>query len=172
MEIELGRFVGLPAHALFVHVPIVLTPLTAAGSIWVAASAPWRRRIGLIVLGCAVLLAIATQLAISSGEALHEAVRKAPLVETHASQSDLLEPVMIALLMCVVVVLWVDRLSRGTGASPIQRVLQARPRLVSVALTVATVVVSLVALGLVIRVGHSGAQAVWEDNPDLVRPLP
>ena len=172
MEFEIGRFVGLPAHAFFVHVPIVLTPLTAAGSIWVAVSAPWRRRIGVIVLACAALLAVTTQLAIGSGEALREAVRKTPLVRTHASQSDLLEPVMLALLLCVVVILWLDRPQRGSETSWLRRWVQAHLRLISTAVTVATIVVALTALGLVVRAGHSGARAVWKENKELVRPLP
>jgi hypothetical protein len=172
MEIEIGRFAGLPAHALFVHIPIVLTPLTAAGSISVAVSAQWRRRIGVIVLGCAVLLAIATQLAIGSGEALREAIRKTPLVKTHAGQSDLLEPVMLALLLCVIVILWLDRRSLRPDTSRLQRLLQARLRVISTAVTVATIVVALTALGLVIRAGHSGSKAVWKENKELVRPLP
>ena len=79
---------------------------------------------------------------------------------------------MLALLLCVIVILWLDRQRSRPGTSAVHQFLHARLRLVSAAVTVATVVVSLSALGLVIRAGHSGARAVWKENKDLVRPLP
>ncbi|HUQ63980.1 MAG TPA: DUF2231 domain-containing protein [Acidimicrobiales bacterium] len=173
MKIEIGRLWGLPAHALLVHIPIVLTPITAAGGLATAFSGWWRRRVGAIVLVSAAVLAVGTQLAIGSGEALREAVRKTPLVRTHVGQSDLLEPVMLALLGSILGLLLIER-ARVRGAEGRLSGTRRAPtlRLLWCATVLATVVSAATATGLVIRAGHSGARAVWKDSPQLVRPLP
>jgi len=78
MEMEIVKLAGLPAHALLIHIPIVLTPITAPGSLLTVLSRHWRRRIGSVVAVSAVVLAVGTQLAIGSGQALEKAVRKTP----------------------------------------------------------------------------------------------
>jgi len=164
MDLEIGKVLGLPAHALLVHVPIVLAPLTAVGSVSVAFSQRWRQRIGVVVLAFALALAIGTQLAIGSGKALEHAVRKTALVKTHVGQSDLLEPVMLALLASVIALLVLDRIRRHGD--------DAKIRMASVAVVLATLISAAAAVGLVVRTGHSGARAVWKDSPQLVREVP
>jgi hypothetical protein len=124
------------------------------------------------VLASVIVLAVVTQLAIGSGEALKEAVRKTPLVREHASQSDVLEPVILVLLLCVIAVLWLHRRPAGAARSWPRQLVQRRPALASAVVAAATIIASLSAVGLVIRAGHSGSRAVWKDSPQLVRRLP
>jgi uncharacterized membrane protein len=80
----MDRIFGLPAHPLLVHIPVALIPLSALGAIVIAVSERWRRRIGWVVVGVAGFAAIASQLAVTSGEELEEAVDESELVHRHA----------------------------------------------------------------------------------------
>ena len=172
MELEISKLWGLPAHPLLLHIPVILTPLTVVGGVVVAFSPSWRRKIGVPLVILAVVLAVSTQLTISSGEALKEAVRRTALVRKHVSQSDLIEPVVILFLLSLCGLVLFDRWQRG---ELIPQRLKAMPaaatRWLLVAASAGTIVTGAWALGLVIRAGHSGAQATWKENPQIVRPV-
>ena len=172
VELELGKLFGLPAHPFLVHIPVVLTPLTVSGGVAAAVSSRWRRRMGVPLIALALVLAVATQLTIGSGEALKEAVRKTALVREHVSQSDLIEPFMILFLVSLCGLVLFDRWRRGELLpARLSRIKARTTRLLFVLAALATVVSGGAATALVIRAGHSGARATWQKNPQIVRPI-
>ena len=72
---------GIPAHPLVVHAAAVLVPLTAIGIIAIAVSARLRRRLGVVVVGLAVLSVGFVGLSQQSGESLQDKVAETRLVE-------------------------------------------------------------------------------------------
>lgn len=79
---------GLPAHPLFAHIPVVLIPLAAIGAVLML----WPRlrdRIGWFVVAIVFVAGLSTQLVISSGQSLREYVRDraAPRTRTWARTS-------------------------------------------------------------------------------------
>lgn len=70
MELKIDRIIGLPAHPLFAHAPVVLVPLTALLALTCAISRRQRERLGWLAVGLALASLVFVQLAIGSGEAL------------------------------------------------------------------------------------------------------
>jgi 4-amino-4-deoxy-L-arabinose transferase-like glycosyltransferase len=164
VEIKIDSILGLPAHPLFAHGPVVLVPLTAIAAVVCALSRGWRQRLGWLVVGLAFVTVVSVALAIGSGEAFEESVRESELVEDHAGTSDSLLPLTAGLFVAVVALVAVDRaFSRGSedgnpGSS-------ASRRWVIAGLAAATIVTASVSTVWIYRSGHSGAKAVWDD-PD------
>ena len=85
--LALTSLFGLPAHALLVHIPVVLIPLGAVGAVLML----WprlRRAVGWWVCGILVVAGIATQLAISSGQSLEDYVHETQLMRDHAHMGE------------------------------------------------------------------------------------
>lgn len=148
MESLLDTIAGLPVHPLVVHAAVVLIPLAAVGGIIMAFSATVSRRFGVVVVILAALGAGAAVVSRLSGEQLALRVGEP---EQHAELGELM-PIIAAVFVVVLLVFWL--FDRGI---PMNR---ARPAWL-IALAVLLVVVSLVAIGWTIRVGHTGAEATW-----------
>jgi hypothetical protein len=164
VEIKIDRILGLPAHPLFAHGPVVLVPLTAIAAVVCALSRGWRRRLGWLVVGLALVSLVSVDLAIGSGEALEESVRESDLVEDHAGTSDSLLPLTAGLLVAVTALIGADRAfgrhpDEGNPGTSTGR------RWVIAGLAAATLVTASVSTVWIYRAGHSGAKAVWDD-PD------
>ena len=181
---------GLPAHPLIVHIPVVLVPLATIGAILMLIRPSWRRMFEIPTAVLAVAAAIATQLALQSGEALEEQVRHSELIETHSSIAEQARPwVFLFAAVMVAVAVWdvVQRrrsdadVADGSGPGDAGSIggpaagggtaVVDRPRS-GVRTRTATVAVVLTAVGLLLgvgstvqiyRTGHSGAKATWHD---------
>ena len=144
---------GLPAHALLVHAIVVLAPLTALLEIlcgfWPAA----RRRLVWLVLALAAVTLVLTPLTTNAGEWLKDQQASvSPILQEHSERGDWMIYFSVALLVVAValaVLHWLEGRSDG-------------PRMA------ATVIVAVVALAVgvssivtVVRIGDSGAHAVW-----------
>jgi hypothetical protein len=159
---------GLPVHALVVHAVVVLIPLAAVLVIAAAVSSAVRRRAGLFtpLLATAAfgLLPIATQ----SGEAFFARLNEPAAAEGHTALGKGLWPWVLAF----VVLAWIQwAMTRRPQASPAttERVM-ARPTGAVLAVAVLTVIASLAAIVQVVRVGDSGARAVWESIVENTQP--
>lgn len=139
---------GLPAHPLLVHAPLVLIPLVSVCAVAMVASARFSRRFGAAVAVLSALAVVSAAAAKLSGEAWSE---KVGFPQPHAELADPL-PVIVLLQALLVTVLWL--LDRGR---PTNRV---RPLPVWL-LSALVLVISVIAVYWTIRVGHSGAEAVW-----------
>jgi uncharacterized membrane protein len=144
----LDTIAGLPAHPLLVHGAVVLAPLTAIGAVVMAVWPRFARRYGVLVVAVAGLAFVSSALAKLSGE---ELAKRVGTPQPHAELADPL-PILMLLLALIVTGLWLLDRGRPTNRS--------RPVLVIV-LAVAVVVMSLVVTYWTVRVGHSGAEAVW-----------
>jgi hypothetical protein len=165
----------LPAHVLFVHAPVVLTPLVTLACLAVLVRPSWRHRYGLaLVVACGVVL-VATMLAVQSGEEFAEALAGAVPVAKH---QDLAETARVLVLLQFVLALGVVLVQRrfarvpagvapggGPSAAPAPPALanatiSGQPAVV-VLLTAALAVVSVLSTVWMIRTGHEGARITW-----------
>ncbi|WP_234330490.1 DUF2231 domain-containing protein [Streptomyces acidiscabies] len=106
---------GIPAHVLFVHVVVVLVPLTALALILCAAFPSVMRRFGLALPVLALVSLISVPLTTDAGEWLERHVASDPLVRRHAELGDELLPWAIGLFLVAAAVWWFYRRdTRGT----------------------------------------------------------
>ncbi|MFZ4519301.1 MAG: DUF2231 domain-containing protein [Microthrixaceae bacterium] len=184
---EIQTFGGLPAHPLFVHLPVVLVPLATIGALLMCIKPSWRRIYGIPTAVLAVIAAITTQLAIGTGEALEEMVPESRLVETHSQIAEQARPFIFLFALAVLAAVVVDFLARrraaaeapaagaadapggGAGGDTLT-VTRTRPATVRSGLATAALALSVVGFLLggvstvqVYRTGHSGAKATWHD---------
>ena len=160
---------GLPAHPLFAHIPVVLIPLAAIGAvamIWPSV----RDRIGWVVVGLVFVSGIVTQLAISSGQNLEEYVKETQLVRDHAKMGESLRPWVLLMFLSLLGVMVVAHLARRSapsdGAEPGPAAAKTRDRLkyAGIAAMVFSLLFSAAATVSVFRIGHSGSKAVWHST--------
>jgi hypothetical protein len=153
---------GIPTHVLFVHVIVVLVPLTALALILCAALPSVMRRFGIALPALALASLISVPLTTEAGEGLEHHVDRDPLVRRHTELGDGLLPWVIGLFLVSTAVWWfycrtarrAPEAKGSTGA-------------VGAPLRTAAVVLSLV-IGVgagvqVYRIGDSGAKAAWHD---------
>ncbi len=157
---------GLPAHALLVHVVVVLVPLTA---LLVVLSAVWpaaRRRLGVLTPLVALVAVVSVPLTTHAGEWLEARVPPDALVRRHAELGDGLLPWAIGLFVLAAAVwLWGRRSELGGSADGGTHA-AARPGglAVMIVLAVLSVVVAVGSVVQIYRIGDSGAKAVWHDS--------
>lgn len=140
----LDTIAGLPAHPLIVHLPVVALPLAALGLVVLVLRPAWRNRFAtavLILLGLGALGALA---ALISGNAFAQRVGRP---EAHADAGLALVIGACALL--------------AGGGAWLLWVRRGEPSRAQSALGWVVAAAGLVVIGLTIRVGHTGATAVW-----------
>lgn len=146
------RFFGLPLHVLVVHAVVVLVPLAALGGMAVATMRWARLRYGSLVLVGAFGAMISTFVAQQAGENFQKTfTRPTAAMQKHFAIGGSLLIWVILLFVGTAVLLWSQRM--------IDR--QQRGRMLLLVGMVVTVVGSVVAVVQVVRIGHSGAYAVW-----------
>ncbi|MER6095978.1 DUF2231 domain-containing protein [Streptomyces sp. NPDC001728] len=154
---------GIPAHVLFVHIVVVLVPLTALALILCAGLPSTMRRFGLALPVLALVSLISVPVATSAGEWLEGHVDSNAMVRKHIELGDGLLPWVIALFLLSAAVWWSYR--RAVHRTPDA---VGTTSTVALPLRVAAVVLSLivgVGAGVqVYRIGDSGAKAAWRDG--------
>lgn len=135
---------GIPAHPLIVHAMVVGTPVLTLVTLVMLIREPWRGRWAWPVAAVAVLLAVTSLVASSTGRGLQEALG-GTVAEEHAEFGELVP--------------WF------TGAVAVTAVafalLRRRGRLAAVLSGIALAVSSVAAVVWIVLTGHSGAQSVW-----------
>ncbi|MCU1380587.1 MAG: hypothetical protein JWN29_3570 [Acidimicrobiales bacterium] len=154
---EISKLFGLPAHPLLVHIPIVLLPLVAIGTLAIAVVPAWRRRFGWVVVGMAVAALVGVQLALGSGEALEPHVERNAVLHRHTELASSLRPMALVLLVLVLALVLIDRRSVG-------------PRWLVPVVAVLAVLSGGVTTYRLAEVGHNGAKASWGDLNMSARP--
>jgi len=149
------QIAGLPLHPLLVHLVVVLLPLAALATllhaIWPAA----RRRLGVVTPLSAGAVLVLVPITTSAGSALAAAIGDNPKIALHAARAATLLPWAVALF--VVAVACYAWFRFGVVGSWPNRV----TLVVHVALAVAAAVVAAGSVIDVVRIGDSGARAVW-----------
>ncbi|SDP39794.1 hypothetical protein SAMN04489867_2315 [Pedococcus dokdonensis] len=142
---------GLPAHALLVHLVVVLLPLTAVAAIVVSAWPAAQRKLTFLVPVGAVIGAIAVPITTSAGEDLAKKLGNPPFLEKHENFGDMVLP-WAAALAVTTIAQWLYL--RRDAVSTV-------PRIVLAVLVVAAAVGTATIVALT---GDSGAQAVWGNS--------
>lgn len=155
---DISQLLGLPLHPLLVHAVVVLLPLTAlallVAQFWPSA----RRRLGLLTPLLALMMAVLVPLTTTAGQLLAETVGPLPGIAEHERLGLRLIPWSTALAV-VAAAQW--GWFRWGAEALRSREHPAAARALSVGLAAAAVVVAVGCTLLVVRVGHSGAGAVW-----------
>jgi uncharacterized membrane protein len=144
---------GLPLHPLIVHAVVVLVPLAAIGGLAISALKWARLRYGSLVVVGAFGGAVSTFIAQHAGENLERTLPKpTAAMEKHFNLGGTLLVWTILLFVGTVVLM--------AGQWLINRH-DRRGNIVLIGGMVITVVCAVVAIVQTVRVGHSGAVAVW-----------
>lgn len=146
-------FLGLPAHPLFVHAPLVLVPLVALAALALAVRPPWRRRYSTALAVAALVAMVATFLAMQSGEAFEPAVKDVVNLDTHKSLANTTRLLVALFFLGSAGVAVLDRMTSDE-----------RPWADKAAQAVVAVTALLAVAGAVwmARTGHEGARLVWD----------
>jgi hypothetical protein len=149
-----NTFNGLPTHVLLLHAVVVLVPAASLAVVVSAWWPEWRRRLGMLTPLLALGALVLTPITANAGQWLQKQLPDAPAIRKHADRGEKLWPFVLALfLLAVAGYLMARRAESGTAADPAWL-----PVLVAVLATVAAVGATV----QVIRIGDSGARAVWE----------
>jgi hypothetical protein len=173
---------GLPTHVLLQHVVVVLLPIVAVAAVLVALWAWYRHHLGVVTRVGTFLVTLAVPLTTQSGESLQGRLPKAPVIAAHAAAGDRVLWIAALFGLCLFAVVTLDlrrRISTTAELAPaegwVSRRLPANwrtpaPTWTSPAFSVACVALVIAAVGVVVVVvqaGHTGANAVWSDYPNL-----
>jgi hypothetical protein len=144
---------GLPAHVLLVHALVVFVPLTALLEILCALWPAARRRLVWLVLSFAAATTVLTPITANAGGWLYEQEHDhRDILNTHAERGSWLIYFSVALLVVAVALALLHW----------REVRAAKPRfVVSVLVAVVAILVGVASIVQVVRIGDSGAQAVW-----------
>jgi hypothetical protein len=149
---------GLPAHVLLIHVVVILVPVSALVLVAQAWSERVRRWAGiggpLLCLGAVVMVPITTNAGKWLRDHINPELAASAPVRKHVELGDGLLVWVVAMLVLSVVVWWLGR--RRATAPP--------PPLVTIAVAVLATLVAAVSIYQTIRIGDSGAQAVWKGS--------
>jgi hypothetical protein len=157
---------GLPAHPLFVHVPVVLIPVTIVTTIVFVAKTEWLERYGIALSLVSIVAMSSIFLSMQSGSALRAALNlqgpAATLISEHVQAAHILAYVYVLFTATLIVTFAARRISAGmpTGLALVDRPLASGS--VFAALRVVLVLLAVGAGYVVFRTGDLGAKAVWE----------
>lgn len=157
---------GLPAHPLFVHVPVVLIPATVVAAVVFAFKPQWLSRYGIALALTSIVAMSSIFLTMQAGAALrgelHLQGRAATLISEHSQAAHILAIVYVAFTAVLIVTFAARRISGGMpiGLGIVDQLLA--PPAMFTALRVLLVVLCLGAGYMVFRTGDLGAKAVWQ----------
>jgi uncharacterized membrane protein len=157
---------GLPAHPLFVHVPVVLIPTTVVAAVVFMIKPAWLTRYGIALALVSIVAMSSIFLTMQAGAALRAALhlqgQAANLISQHAHAAHILAYVYVVFTATLIVTFAARRISSGmpTGLGIVDRLLT--PKSTFAALRVVLVLLAIGAGFMVYRTGTLGAQAVWQ----------
>jgi uncharacterized membrane protein len=164
---------GLPAHPLFVHVPVVLIPTTIVTAIVFVFKREWFARYGIALALVSIVAMSSVFLAMQAGAALRGALNlqgpTAKLISEHEQAAHILAIVYVLFTATLIVTFASQRISGGmpTGLALVDGALS--PGTIFTALRVALVLLALGAGYMCFRTGDLGAKAVWQGRLQAVR---
>lgn len=159
---------GLPAHPLFLHVPVILIPVATIWALVLVARPRWFLSSG-VLLGIVTVIALAaTFLTVGAGEALRNALHlnggfgPAALIARHAHAAMILRDLLILFTGAVIVALFAHRVAAGMVSGLAWLDGLARHPAVLVLLRAALAVLAVLCAYFVFHTGDLGAKAVWQ----------
>ena len=171
----MDEVLGLPAHPLLVHVPVVLVPLGAATALAALLFRRFRTTLLVVAAGLALVGGVTAYLAAGAGEPLEDRLERTGALsdaeeerlDDHESAGDRAKWASVAFGVVAVA-------AAGTAVAGSRRGRRRdaarRPSGVVTGLAAASLLVGAVGTTAVALAGHSGARAVWEDDAGTGRP--
>jgi len=156
----------LPAHPLFVHVPVVLVPATVVAAVVFMIRTDWFSRYGIALALTAIVAMSSLFLTLQAGAALRGALNlqgeAANLISRHAQAAHILTITYVLFTATLIVTFAAQRISSGmvTGLGIVDRLLSVGA--IFTVLRVAMVLLSIGAGFMTYRTGDLGAKAVWQ----------
>lgn len=156
---------GLPAHPLFVHVPVILIPTAVVAALVFMARPELLGRYGIALALVSIAAMSSIFLTMQAGSALrgelHLQGHAATLISEHSHAADILAIVFTAFTAVLIITFAAYRISAGrpTGLGVVDRPLSSRSTFE--ALRIVLVVLAIGAGFLTFRTGDLGAKAVW-----------
>ena len=158
------RVFGLPLHPLVVHLVVVLVPVACALVLAAAVNQRARARLGLAPLIAAGAALVLIPVAVHSGQQLQARLPDTAAIRRHAHLANGLLLWVALLVVAAALLAWFTPTAPLRPPMPPTRKGQAPPPRTHVPQRVSAAV-AIVAVGLtivqVVRVGDSGARAVW-----------
>jgi hypothetical protein len=157
---------SLPAHPLFVHVPVILIPTTIVAAAVLVFEPTWLSRYGIALALVSIVAMSSVFLTMQAGAALrgelHLQGHAATLIAEHSQAAHILAIVYVLFTATLIVTFAAGRISGGrpTGLRVVDRPLSSRS--LFTALRVVLVIVALGAGYMTFRTGDLGAKAVWQ----------
>jgi hypothetical protein len=157
---------GLPAHPLFVHVPVVLIPTTIVAAIIFMFRLEWLSRYGIALALTSIIAMSSIFLTMQAGGALRDELdlqgQAAKLISEHSHAAHILAYVYVLFTAVLIVTFAAQRISGGmpTGLGIVDGLLSSKSMLM--ALRVVLVLLSIGAGYMTFRTGDLGAKAVWQ----------
>ncbi len=164
---------GLPAHPLFLHVPVIFIPLAAIGGLVLAVRPRWFENWAGAWVGLAAVIALGSlNLTMSAGDKLRAALGLegdgpgvTHLISEHADAAGTLRIFTIAFVAFYLIALAVHATAHGESSGVVagDRVFAwiRRTPAMPIALRAITALLALACLFYVYRTGDLGAKAVW-----------
>jgi hypothetical protein len=157
---------GLPAHPLFVHVPVVLIPTTIVAAVAFVFKREWFGRYGIALALVSILAMSSIFLAMQAGAALRGELNlqgeAAKLISEHSQAAHILAIVYVLFTATLIVTFAAQRISGGmpTGLHLVDGLLSSESMFAM--LRVVLVLLSIGAGYMCFRTGDLGAKAVWQ----------
>jgi hypothetical protein len=157
---------GLPAHPLFVHVPVVLIPVTIVVALVFIVNTAWLGRYGAALSLVSIVAMSSIFLTMQAGAALREALdlqgQAAKLISEHSQAAHILAYVYVGFTAILILTFSARQIGGGhpTGLAIVDRPLSSRATFA--VLRTALAVLAVIAGYMVFRTGDLGAKAVWQ----------
>jgi len=157
---------GLPAHPLFVHVPVVLIPTTIVAAVVFVFKREWLSRYGIALAVVSIVAMSSIFITMQAGAALRTALQlqgqAATLISEHSHAAHVLAVVYVLFTATLIVTFAAQRISGGmpTGLRIVDDLLS--PAWMVTGLRIALVLLSIGAGYMCFRTGDLGAKAVWQ----------
>jgi len=167
-SVEISKITGIPAHPLFVHLPIMAIPLTALLVLAYVLRPGWRRGLIYPLGALTVLTVIGTILAAGSGESLEEMLPEADearkILQEHTELGDQTQTIVIIFGIVTIAYLGLDWLRMRRRSDDASGGLLNSLMKFIMPLGIAAVLLGGVATVWDVRTGHSGAKSVWTEE--------
>jgi uncharacterized membrane protein len=167
---------GLPAHPLFVHVPVVLIPTTIVAAVVFVFKREWLSRYGIALAVVSIVAMSSIFLTMQAGAALRGELQlqgqAATLISEHSHAAHILAIVYVVFTATLIVTFAAQRISGGmpTGLGIVDELLSSKS-----VVAVLRVVLVLLAVGagyMCFRTGDLGAKAVWQGRLQAAHAFP
>jgi len=146
---------GLPAHVLFLHIPIVLVPLLCIAALCLVFKKNWRKRFSIPFAIASTLVAIATYATVYSGYRFDEITDGTFDVDKHESLAETTMILVLAMTLLGII-----------AAGLTKKISNEDSKLSTIGLTfsVLTAGAAAAATYYMYRTGDAGVRNLWESS--------